>query len=134
MNWNNLKGTLYDLLGYFAPGLVAIFSGCDVMSRLTENISLETIKKLSALEVFFLIVLAYILGHALTTASSLIIEKQLVDKNNTVKKIIDAKVILGDEHYLTLCDKYKRIFNTQYTKNDIRKIICYVQFAIKIWL
>lgn len=127
MNWKNLKGTLYDLLGYFAPGLIAIFGGCGVMSRLTENNSVETIKKLSGLEVFFLIVLAYILGHALATVSSLIIEKQLVDKNNKFKKSIDAKVILGDEHYLTLCEKYKQIFNAQYTKNNFWKIICYVQ-------
>jgi len=127
MNWNDLKGTLYDLLGYFAPGVIAIISGCVAISRLNEEISLETMKNFSGLEVFFLIVLAYILGHAIATLSSWIIEKQLMNKNNKLRTIIDTKEILGDEHYVTLCKKYKRIFNAQYTQKDIRKIICYVQ-------
>lgn len=127
MNWNNLKGTLYDLLGYFAPGIIAIISGCFVGFRFNEEEYIEIIKNLSALEVFIVIVLAYILGHAIATLSSWIIEKRLMEKNNKLRKFTDTKEILGNEHYITLCKKYTRIFNAQYNRKDIRKIICYVQ-------
>ncbi len=70
MSMNDFKGTLYDLLGYFAPGLIAIIGMTVAFQRIfnPQNI-LNAIKveinSISAFEVFLLIIVAYILGHAI---------------------------------------------------------------------
>lgn len=132
MSINGFKGTLYDLLGYFAPGLVA-FIGCAITVARIFNICctldrLKTASKnISAFEVFALIIIAYILGHAIASISSLLIEKKLVVKVKKLRESISSKSILNDEHYAILCSKYKNVFNAQYNDKNIRRIICYVQ-------
>lgn len=132
MSINNLKGTLYDFLGYFAPGLIAIICAFITILRI-HNISniYETlkniIKDISALEVFVLIILAYMLGHAIASISSWIIEKKLAEKVKKLKSSVDIENILDDEHYREFCLKYKNVFNVPYSNKSIRRIICYVQ-------
>lgn len=132
MNLNSFKGTLYDLLGYFAPGLVSIICSVSIMLKINDISALYGIfkeigKNITALEVFTLIIIAYMLGHAIASLSSWLIEKNLIEKVSRLNKLLDSKSILGDEHYEALCTKYKMVFNTQYNDKSIRRIICHVQ-------
>lgn len=91
----------------------------------------ETLKKanknISGLEVFALIIIAYILGHAIASISSWIIEKKLVEKVKKLKFSIDIENILDDEHYSEFCLKYENVFHVPYNNKSIRRVICYVQ-------
>lgn len=132
MNINNLKGTLYDFLGYFAPGLIGIICGTIMVLRINNVFNnYRTLEKIiediSALEIFILVIMTYIFGHAVSSASSWIIEKRLMEKSDKLKKFVDVKEILDEEHYAIFCMKYKKVFGTQYAQKSIRKIICYVQ-------
>lgn len=132
MSINNLKGTLYDFLGYFAPGLIAIIGAFITIRRINNDSNIyETLKDMiidiSALEVFILIILAYIFGHAIASFSSWIIEKKLVEKVKKLKSSVDIENILDDEHYNEFLSKYKNVFNVPYSNKSIRRIICYVQ-------
>lgn len=123
---NSVKGTLYDLLGYFAPGLIALTGVTFIVLR-AKNIAdpwslvVSVVKDLTAEEVFVLIVFAYILGHAIASVSSWSIEK------NLIKKKIDVKQIVGESHYVHICEKFDKLFSAQYGSKSDRKVICYVQ-------
>lgn len=132
MDINGFKGSLYDILGYFAPGLVSIIGYILIIPRMfgtycTLDVLKTACKDISGFEIFLLIIIAYIFGHVLASLSSFIIENQLVKKVEKLHKSISGKKILGDEHYTILCAKYKKTFNAQYSDENLRRIICYVQ-------
>ena len=132
MSMNDFKGTLYDLLGYFAPRLIAIIGMTVAFQRIfnPQNI-LNAIKveinSISAFEVFLLIIVAYIFGHAIASLSSLIIEKIVMVKIKKMSSALVSENILDKEHYKLLCTKYTEEFGTQYNDKNIRKVICFVQ-------
>lgn len=132
MRINDFKGTLYDLLGYFAPGLISIIMVYITYLRIqnSQNIIYDikfTFDKISGFEVFVLILLAYVMGHVVATISSILIERILMNKIDYFNKKINSEKIIGKDHYELLCKKYKTEFNLQYSDCNIRKVICYIQ-------
>lgn len=129
---NSFKGTLYDLLGYFAPGLVGMICTAITVLRMQStsdpwNVIINIIKDLKAKEVFVLVVLAYIFGHAIASASSWVIEKNLMKKSEKLKTRVEYKKIVGSTHYEQACLKFKEIFSAEYDEKGERKIISYVE-------
>lgn len=131
MSLNNFKGTLYDLLGYFASGLFSILAIFITFIRINKpNFIFESIKiieNISGFVLFVLIVASYIFGHVIASTSSLLLEKCLI---KTIKKLNDRitlENILDNVHYDLLCNKYQIIFGAQYDDKNFRKIICFVQ-------
>lgn len=132
MSINNIKGTLYDLLGYFAPGFIGLAGGYIITLEANNVPDLyaeitETIGNISAFEVFILIIAAYILGHAVASFSSWLIEKILIEKIKRLKQAVAVNHILGDADYNVFCKKYKYIFGVDYSDKSLRKVICFVQ-------
>ena len=132
MNINSFKGTLYDLLGYFAPGLVAWIGGFAAFLRLSNTPNIfaalrAAISDLSVFETFVIIIAVYVLGHGIASASSYLIEKKLLSIIRPLRNSVDAQKIFGNAHYAVFCRKYETIFQTPYDTGSIRRVICYVQ-------
>ena len=130
MNFNDFKGTLYDLLGYFAPGLFSIFVIFITYLRIYKCnfiVALySSIENISGFIIFILIITSYIFGHAIASTSSALIEKGLIKIIKKLNESITLENILDNAHYELLCNKYLRL-GTQYNDKNFRKIICFVQ-------
>ncbi len=129
---NSIKGTIYDLLGYFAPGLAACIGGLLIFQQAngTQDVFAAmraVVKGLSVFEAFLVIVISYVLGHAIASASSWLIEKKLVEHVKGLKDAVHVENILDSTHYEVFCRKYATAFQAPYGSRDIRRVICYVQ-------
>jgi hypothetical protein len=73
-----IKGTLYDLIGYILPGLILMIGINQIFSF--EKISLENLLniKMTLPSVFILVALLYILGHVISSLSSVIFENYYI--------------------------------------------------------
>ncbi len=132
MTMNDFKGTIYDLLGYFAPGLVATGGLAVTFQRIHNPQNVigsfrDSIEGISSFEIFLMIIVSYIFGHAIASLSSMIIEKVMMEKIRSLKKVLSSDNILDNEHYNLLCSKYLEEFGTKYSDNNLRKVICFVQ-------
>lgn len=132
MKIEDIKGTLYDFFGYFSPGILLITLGSVALlhSKGVEDyysFFKNNIEKVTTIEIFVVIFLAYILGHATAGISSFIIEKNIIKRIKRIDGSLCVNKILSVELYNVFEQKFQQTFNISYKENMFRTVICYVQ-------
>lgn len=126
-----IKATFYDFFGYLFPGMfIILFFRIEYVRQEFDKEWSTIFNDMKDLNVYtFLILLgvAYILGHLISTISSLLIEKLLVDKWGISKKSVTIKEIIPDDAYNKLEQKINEKINSVHVEENIRLLICYVE-------
>lgn len=125
MKISEIKATFYDLVSYLLSGLLFAFLLLVFLSHIMEGINLDLLIKGSAVNVTLALFASYLLGHALATVSSLIIEKWLLV--GKIKKNSITQRILSESLYDSFQDKYLSNFKCKYQEKDFRLLICFVE-------
>lgn len=137
MEFKNFKATLYDFFGYFSPGslLIIIWYIAYKHSKGITNvyyIMKSYAEKLTVIEVFIFVLSGYILGHAVSSISSFIIEKIILKRIRLLNKNLCVKNFLDDDLYIEFSKKFNKIFNINFKESDFRLVICYVEAKQKL--
>lgn len=128
-----IKGTIYDIFGYLLPGLLFLFLLRIAYNHFYDRVGFSfiilEIKKISGtLTVILVLAILYCTGHAVSSASSFIIEGLIVKKVSFFKKRLNARNLLSKELYNNLEQKYKRLYNVEFDDNkDFTVITCFVE-------
>lgn len=109
MRINNFEANIYDVLGYFLPGLLFILQIFLLFNDF--NIVVEKIRKLSYGEIFLIIISSYIIGHLIQSFSN-ILEKFLL-------KIPILKKIIGLPTYEYLSEK-NNFYSIEFKKSIMK--------------
>ena len=124
----DIKGTIYDFFGYLIPGIVVILLMFLSYNHYFNNFnifdSVEIFSDVSGTLIFIGLIISYCIGHAVSSASSFIIEKLIVEKN---KDILSFEKIFTKDIKNQIDDKYREIFKSEYNDKSFRLLICYVQ-------
>ncbi len=126
-----LKFTIYDFLGYFIPGLIAI-----VMIWINKNllegdpISVHNLKlmlnELNLTFVGFIIILIYVIGFGISSIGSLVIERTLFKYIGFLKKKIDIESLLSSNTLQCVKNCFKTIYGKDYENSDRQGLVAYV--------
>lgn len=122
MKISEIKATFYDLISYLFSGLLFLLI-LFITSFHFKNSAIDwsMIKEMGGTIITLVLFVCYIIGHFLSTLSSLIIEKWLLA--NKIKSLIPVR----DQLYGRFLEKYKDLFRCNYDNNDFRLVICYVE-------
>lgn len=128
MKISEIKATLYDIFGYILPGLLLIFLSYimfknfnkvfDFIEIINGFILYVDIKK-----IVLLLIIAYFLGHALSSFSSFTVEKIFLK----ISKGMQDEKIISSEMFGLFKKIFYDIFAIEYKKSDFRTVICYVE-------
>jgi uncharacterized membrane protein YbhN (UPF0104 family) len=109
MEIKNLKASIYDILGYFLPGLLVILVLILLFLNYNVKFLFEEIKRLSTTEIFLAIIIAYIIGHLIQSISNIL--------ENIFSKLPLLKYISGAPSYQYLSESNK------FYSNEFKKLI-----------
>ena len=139
----SIKVTLYDFIGYFIPGFVFILliiislnHSCPDKYPLYINLknyfAIDSSESNNAINFslytyFVIILLLYIIGHIVSTLSSIIIEKFIRERCGIDRKSFLINNVLGNEQFDTFAKKIKTKFNMNYEERYFRICISFVE-------
>lgn len=127
----DIKATIYDIFGYLLPGLlviiIIIFSFQHSYGLFEISDMIDLVKSLGGIEFTFVFFLAYILGHCLSSLSSIILEKNFIFKLKYLSDLINVNHLLSETLRIRLMDKYREVTNSELTDKDFRFLITYVE-------
>ena len=130
----DIKATVYDILGYLAVGVVAGILGLlayeHSLGRDWTN-ARSVLAGATATEIFILLVLAYLLGHALSSLSSFLIETP-VKGLPRLQDYHDAEKVVGESQRLALAAKFEQQFGFPFHKDEFDLCICYAESAAPV--
>lgn len=132
MKISDIKATVYDFFAYILPGLIFVFLGYIQYRHfqnywdINENINIFC-SFLDFKGSLMLLLLSYLLGHLLSSLSSLVVEKNIFLKINFLSKGLQDKNQISSKLFKCFSDKYIKVFNKDYESKDIRSVICYVE-------
>jgi hypothetical protein len=109
MEIKNLKASIYDILGYFLPGLLVILVLILLFLNYDVKYLFEEIKRLSTTEIMLAIIIAYIIGHLIQSISNIL--------ENIFLKLPLLKYISGAPSYQYLSESNK------FYSNEFKKLI-----------
>lgn len=119
---SEIKATFYDLISYFLSGLLfLLILFITSFHYKNSNIDWTMIKEMGGTIITLILFVCYIIGHLLSTLSSLIIEKWLLA--NKIKSLIPVR----NQLYGIFLEKYNELFKCNFNNNDFRLVICYVE-------
>lgn len=122
MKISEIKATFYDLISYFFSGLLFLLILYITSFHYNKSdIDWNMIKEMGAPIITLILFICYIIGHLLSTLSSLVIEKWLLA--NKIKSLIPVRGQL----YGLFLEKFKETFKCDFDNNDFRLVICYVE-------
>ena len=127
-----IKATCYDFLGYLSQG---VFFLIIVKISLSQPESLGSyfyeiareVKALYPAAIAIFLGGSYILGHPLSTISSLLFEKNLVLRVPHLRDGLRVESLLTHDMYQYFKRKFKDIFDSEFSENDFRACICYTE-------
>jgi hypothetical protein len=99
MEIKNLKASIYDIFGYFLPGLLVMFVLILLFLNYNVKYLFEEIKRLSTTEIMLAIIIAYIIGHLIQSISNIL--------ENIFLKLPFLKYISGAPSYQYLSESNK---------------------------
>ena len=132
MEIKNLKASIYDILGYFLPGLLFMFAL--ILLSLNYNVEylFEEIKRLSTTEIMLAIIIAYIIGHLIQSISNIL--ENIFLKLPLLKYISGApsyqyfsesNKFYSDEFKKLIINAAKEIFKSENLKEKELFNLCY---------
>lgn len=132
MKFESFKGTLYDFFGYFSPGMLLLITWLIAFSHGKGIVDLYPIVKKyigssTTTEIILVVFISYILGHAIASTSSFIIEKNVLCRIKSINDTLCIKSILPPELYTAFEVKFRNLFNTDFKEEMFRTVMCYVQ-------
>jgi len=130
MNNLTIKTTIYDIFGYLMPGLLFI---CLVYISYLHSkgitdicpIIMQQVKDIDIKLFIIIFLLSYIIGHATSTLSSLVVENLILLKLKIAK--LDSNNVLPFDLREIFKNKFKILFNVNYDDKKFRAVICYVE-------
>jgi hypothetical protein len=126
-----IKATIYDILGYLTIGIVGGLVwllayehsvGCD-WTCVRQVLTVPT-----TVEIMVLLIFAYLLGHAIASLGSLVLEKSM-RKLRLFERYYSLDKITSDRAHRALTDKFKEVFGFPFRPNDFRLCVCYAESA-----
>ncbi|MDY4574719.1 MAG: hypothetical protein SPD90_06645 [Intestinibacter sp.] len=127
-----IKATLYDFFGYLVPGLVLILYLYIFYRNIDKELNFWVILQnltsyYKTIYALLVVLVGYCLGHIVSSASSFIMEKRIVEKIKFFKSKLDLKALISSDLYSVFEEKYRNCFKVNYDCKDIRTLICYVE-------
>jgi hypothetical protein len=127
----DIKATIYDILGYLTVGVVAgtlwLLAYEHSMGR-DWTYARMALKETTATEIFVLLLLAYLLGHAIGSVSSFLIEKP-VEKLGFLRVYHAPDSIVSQCQYTALTTKFMDVFGFAFARAEFPLCICYAESA-----
>jgi hypothetical protein len=126
-----VKTTIYDIVGYMIPGFGFFLAGYlgyshSIRVEFTFDSIFADISSLTGSKIILLAILAYLIGHLLSTVSSLIIEGMIL-KIPLFKKFKDDKEILGPKMHGIFSEKFQKTFGFDSDPAQFGVCICHVE-------
>ena len=130
----SIKTTIYDIFGYLMPGLLSI--SC------IYAFYKQAIDKSGIIDAFAgifngwnvyscaaLVGVAYLVGHFISTLSSLVFEKWTLHEYKLFSEYWELEKILDNNTYIQLSKKYEKVFKIKANKDEkfFRKCLVYVE-------
>ena len=127
-----IKTTLYDFFGYLVPGLVLLLYLYIFYQNIDKELNFLVIlqnltKYYKTIYGVLVVLVGYCLGHMVSSLSSFILEKNIIDKMEFFKSKLALKELISPDLYGLFEEKYRNYFNVNYNCKDMRILICYVE-------
>jgi hypothetical protein len=124
----NIQTTIYDIFGYLIPGIIILFFSNIIYCQVAlGKLVYPRIINLNATIVILIIVGGYILGHALSVLSSLVIEPLITRRIQFTAIRLSLENILSENMTNFFNKKFNTIFGFDFHPMDFRAVICYVE-------
>ncbi|WP_459907195.1 hypothetical protein [Desulfotomaculum defluvii] len=127
-----LKATIYDIFGYLVPGIILLGLGFVSYEHSKGVFDVypvfqDFIGKLDTKTLVFLLLIAYFLGHAISTISSLVIEKNIVFRFQKLSTRLEPANLLTEGLFSRFNNKFQQLYGTTFQTKDFRAILCYIE-------
>jgi hypothetical protein len=124
----NIQATIYDIFGYLIPGIIILFFSNIVYRQVTlGGLAYPRIINLTTTIIIMIIVGGYILGHALSGFSSLVVEPLITRQIKFTAIRLSLENILSENMTNYFNKKFNTIFGFDFHPTDFRAVICYVE-------
>ncbi len=124
----NIQTTIYDIFGYLIPGtIILFFADIAYYQVVLGKLVYPHIIDLNAAMIILIIVGGYILGHALSGLSSLVIEPLMTRRIEFTAIRLSLEKILSENMTNYFHKKFNAIFGFDFQPMDFRTVICYVE-------
>lgn len=127
----DIKTTIYDIFGYLLPGILLINVGYVSYLHSKGMFTLSEIKVIidsfNVQRIILLFLVAYCMGHAISSLSSLLVEKTIVFKFNFLSSSLKVNNFLSSGLLNYFHSKFKQLFMTDFKDKDFRLLICFVE-------
>ncbi len=124
----NIQTTIYDIFGYLIPGIIILFFSNIIYCQVAlGKLVYPRIINLNATIVILIIVGGYILGHALSGLSSLVVEPLITRQIKFTAIRLSLENILSENMTNYFNKKFNTIFGFDFHPTDFRAVICYVE-------
>lgn len=134
-----IKATLYDLIGYFIPGLLILFIAAGVLNQFgvfclkyDKGIQFLICEKDKVFTIHWSVwvlatILSYFLGHLISSLSSLSYERLLIKNIPFLRRGHELSSLMSKGSSEIFKKGYSRLFKAEYTEKDFRNCICHVE-------
>lgn len=124
----NIQTTIYDIFGYLIPGLIVLsFSDIVYCQVVFRKLIYPPAMDLKATIIILIIVGGYILGHALSGLSSLVVEPLITRQIEFTAIRLSLENILSENMTNYFENRFNAIFGFDFHPMDFRAVICYVE-------
>jgi hypothetical protein len=124
----NIQTTIYDVFGYLIPGIIILFfADIAYYQVVLGELVYPHIINLNAAMIILIIVGGYILGHALSGLSSLVIEPLMTRRIEFTAIPLSLENILSENMTNCFNEKFNTVFGFDFHPMDFRAVICYVE-------
>lgn len=126
-----IKTTFYDLIGYLFPGYIGLFVVYFVMHFHGDFVicfkaALNLIESFKVDELIFLTIIAYVLGHIISSTSNLLFEV-IICKIFKVDGLFKPEKILGADGFSKFKNKFVEVYELQFTDKLYFIIVGFVE-------
>lgn len=124
----DVKATIYDLLGYFVPGIVSIGLSLLIVFQLKPNGNITEIinslfSSFSIYHAILLVIASYLLGFLYSGFSNIYFDNLF----SFLKRKLNLENILDKDSLLSVNEKFKKQFETDLTESNFWLLICIVE-------